>query len=68
MNNSTRSSHYEFSIYFEPIRVEANDRIEKKLFARKMIYLENCDELNGTLKFETSHKAIIKQFKANLKK
>lgn len=47
---------------FEPIRVEANDRIEQDIFIKKeLIYLENCKDLNCTLKFETSHKTITKR-------
>lgn len=57
-----------YSIYeFKPIRIEGNDSIELKLFTKKMIYLEDSNELKCTLKFETSHKKIAKETKVNRK-
>lgn len=49
------------SPYFKPIRVNTNDRIHRAFVLSKGNWLEGWNELNCTIKFETSHKTITKK-------
>lgn len=50
---------------FEPIRLEANDRIKKDIFVYENIYLKDRNSFSCTLEFETSHKTITKKITAS---
>ncbi|WP_135612932.1 hypothetical protein [Methanococcoides sp. AM1] len=63
-----KSQFSALSYTFIPIRVEANDRIEMKIFTSKNIYLENFESMNCTIEFTTSHKVITKRLKVTEKR
>lgn len=73
LNNVSLSNtinHYSSGISrssFEPIRVDADYRIEKDLFVVEGIYLESCNEFDCTLNFKTAHKTITKRLTVNWK-
>lgn len=59
-------SRYEgVSTYFKPIRVDANDRTNQVFVLSKGNSFEGLNELNCTVKFETSHNEIVRNIKVN---
>lgn len=53
------------SSYFKPIRLNANDRTNQIFVLMKGNSFEGWNELNCTVKFETSHNTIVRKVKVN---